>query len=77
MKTLALLIMSLTLTGCANMLCYGTGTCAVREGSSYPQDLTSAQGAFTPRSVSLGSSSYQIVPNYSSGQITSVVRTSR
>jgi len=56
------------------MMCLGTGTCIDGAGSYNP---TVRGGAFTASTVILPSGTYVIVPNYSTGQIQSVIQTSR
>jgi hypothetical protein len=76
-RNLILITATMALTGCGatgqKMLCSGTGTCqtnGVYAGQS-------ASGAFTPRTVQLGTTNYLVVPNYSTGQISSVLPVSK
>jgi hypothetical protein len=65
------------LTGCGatgqKILCSGTGTC----NATGAYTAQSATGAFTPRTVQLGTANYLVVPNYSTGQISGVLPVSK
>ena len=69
-----LILSTMLLAGCSTMMCLGTGTCVDGAGSYNP---TVRGGAFTASTVILPSGTYVIVPNYSTGQIQSVIQTSR
>ena len=77
---MTLIILATLLTGCSSMSnwsCYGTGTCAIKDSQYVNANAESAGGSFAPRTIQLGSSSYLVVPNYSSGRITSITRTAK
>lgn len=84
-----ILVLSALLTGCAsldNMVCYGAGTCyKTAEGSwekacseKHPCSgtLPMARNSL-PRNITTTSGNYLIVPNYSGGLPTAIIRTSK
>ena len=76
MKLISVLALVM-LTGCGatgqKILCSGTGTCQAT--GAYTN--STATGAFTPRTVQLGTTNYLVVPNYSTVQISSVLPVSK
>lgn len=67
-------VTAIMLSGCSTMMCVGTGTCV---DGDMRYDPTVKGSATTPSTVILPSGTYVIVPNYSTGGISAVIKTSR
>lgn len=69
------------------MVCVGAGTCyrdsdgVLRKACTDPQRSCAPTarygGAFTPSTVTVGTTNYVIVPNYSTGQIQAIIPSGR
>lgn len=79
MARFGLMLVTVMLSGCSTlgdkMMCFGTGACGDLPVSS---TATPAGSALTmPQHLQLGSKSYILVPNYSTGNLTAIIQTAK